>query len=318
MSTSFRNSDETSACFTRRVIFPFEEPNEDLGWIPLAARRALDVAGVKLSLAAWRGLAISQRKALTSAGASPTVPVETVERLALGATPPPTRTAPRPEPDAVRASPVLLAALGVRAGELVPRWQTLEPLERYVLEKLVPRGEGGRPGRLFAAHDFFVGSGPRPSHLGPSGEARMVDVSEKAVTKRVAVARARLLVRRETLEALASGRIEKGDPLAAARIAGIQAAKRTPELIPLCHGVALTSVELALELVTEPPSVVVTTTARAFDRTGVEMEALVGSSVAALTLYDMLKSIDRGMSIGEVCLLEKSGGRSGHYRRTPD
>jgi cyclic pyranopterin phosphate synthase len=146
----------------------------------------------------------------------------------------------------------------------------------------------------------------------------MVDVSEKSVTKRVAVARARLLVRRETLEALASGRIEKGDPLAAARIAAIQAAKRTPELIPLCHGVALTSVEVALELVTEPPSVVVTTTARAFDRTGVEMEALVGSSVAALTLYDMLKSIDRGMSIGEVCLLEKSGGRSGHYQRTPD
>ena len=300
------------------IIFPFEEPNEDLGWIPLAARRALDRAGMKLSLAAWRGLGISQRKSLISAGASPTVPVDTVERLALGAVPQATRTAPRPEPDAVRASPALLAALGVRASELVPRWQSLEPLERYVLEKLVPRGEGGRPGRLFAAHDFFVGSRPRPSHLGPTGEARMVDVSEKPVTKRVAVARARLSVRRETLEALASGSIEKGDPLAAARIAGIQAAKRTPELIPLCHGVALTSVEVALELVTEPPSVVVTTTARAFDRTGVEMEALVGSSVAALTLYDMLKSIDRGMSIGEVCLLEKSGGRSGHYRRTPD
>jgi len=318
VSTSFRNSDETSAWFTRRVIFPFEEPNEDLGWIPLAARRALDVAGVKLSLAAWRGLAFSQRKALISAGASAAVPVETVERLALGATPPPTRTTPRPEPDAEHAPRELLAALGDRASELTPRWQALEPLERYVLEKLVPRGEGGRPGRLFAAHDFLVGSKPRPSHLGPSGEARMVDVSEKPATKRVAVARARLSVRRETLEALASGRIEKGDPIAAARIAGIQAAKRTPELIPLCHGVALTSVEVALELVTEPPSVLVTTTARAFDRTGVEMEALVGSSVAALTLYDMLKSIDRGMSVGDVCLLEKSGGRSGHYQRTPD
>jgi cyclic pyranopterin phosphate synthase len=143
----------------------------------------------------------------------------------------------------------------------------------------------------------------------------MVDVSEKPATRRIAVARARLSVRRETLDALSSGRIEKGDPLAAARIAGIQAAKRTPELIPLCHGVALTSVDVALELVAEPPSVLVTTTARAFDRTGVEMEALVGASVAALTLYDMLKSIDREMSVGEVTLLEKSGGRSGHYRR---
>ena len=144
----------------------------------------------------------------------------------------------------------------------------------------------------------------------------MVDVAEKPTTRRVAVARARLSMRRETLEALASGRIEKGDALAVARIAGIQAAKRTPELIPLCHGVALTSVEVALDLVSEPPSVLVTTTARAFDKTGVEMEALVAASVAALTLYDMLKSIDREMSVGDVTLLEKSGGRSGDYRRS--
>ncbi|HEX6763996.1 MAG TPA: cyclic pyranopterin monophosphate synthase MoaC [Polyangiaceae bacterium] len=143
----------------------------------------------------------------------------------------------------------------------------------------------------------------------------MVDVSEKPATKRAAVARARLAVRPETLSALRSGSIPKGDPLAAARVAGIQAAKRTPELIPLCHGVALTSVEVALELVADPPSVLVTTTARAFDRTGVEMEALVGASVAALTLYDMLKSVDRAMTIGDVVLLEKTGGRSGHYRR---
>jgi cyclic pyranopterin phosphate synthase len=219
----------------------------------------------------------------------------------------------------------LLAALGERASELLPRWQTLEPLERYVLDKLVPRGEGGRPGRLYAAHDYFVqasaglsepGKATRPSHLDERGEARMVDVSEKPATRRVAVARARLTVEPATLEVLATGRIEKGDALATARIAGIQAAKRTPELIPLCHGVALTSVEVALELVREPPSVVVTATARAFDRTGVEMEALVAASVASLTLYDMLKSVDRAMTIGDVALLEKSGGRSGHYRRT--
>ncbi|HEX6272098.1 MAG TPA: cyclic pyranopterin monophosphate synthase MoaC [Polyangiaceae bacterium] len=159
-----------------------------------------------------------------------------------------------------------------------------------------------------------MGGRPRPSHLDERGEARMVDVAEKPPTRRVAKARARLSLRRETLDALASGRIEKGDALAVARVAGIQAAKRTPELVPLCHGVALTSVEVSLELVREPPSVLVTTTARAFDRTGVEMEALVGASVAALTLYDMLKSIDREMTVGDVTLLEKSGGRSGHYR----
>jgi cyclic pyranopterin phosphate synthase len=300
------------------VIYPFEEPNDDLIWIPLAARRALDRAGYKLSLTAWRGLGMAERRALIATGTARTVSEETVGRLVGRAEPAPRRITPLPETEASQVPDALQAALGERAAELVPRWQALEPLERYALEKLVPRGEGGRPGRLFAALDHFVGRSPRPSHLGEQGEAKMVDVSEKSPTKRVAVARARLSVRRETLEALASGRIQKGDPLAAARIAGIQAAKRTPELIPLCHGVALTSVDLALELVTDPPSVLVTTTARAFDRTGVEMEALVGASVAALTLYDMLKSIDREMSVGDVTLLEKSGGRSGHYRRSSE
>jgi cyclic pyranopterin phosphate synthase len=298
------------------AIYPFEEPNDDLGWIPLAARRALDAAGLKLSLAAWRGLGFAERRALIDAGTGQSVAAEIVERLVLGAKPAPTRVAPRPEPDATRVPAALSEALGERASELLQRWSSLEPLERYVLEKLVPKGEGGRPGRLYRALDHFVSARPKPSHLGERGEARMVDISEKAPTKRVAVARARLTVRKETLAALANGRIEKGDPLAAARIAGIQAAKRTPELIPLCHGVALTSVEVTLDLVSDPPSVLATTTARAFDRTGVEMEALVGASVAALTLYDMLKSIDREMSIGEVELLEKSGGRSGHFRRS--
>ncbi len=322
--SSFRNSDETSPCSTKS-IFPFEEPNEDLGWIPLAARRALDHAGLKLSLAAWRGLGMSQRRALISAGTAPAVAIEAVERLVAAAAPPANRTTPRPDPDAGSVPQALMAALGERASELSSRWQTLEPLERYVLDKLVPRGEGGRPGRLYAAHDYFLrakpaaphaeGKATQPSHLDERGEARMVDVSAKPATKRVAVAGARLSLAPATLEALAEGRIEKGDALATARIAGIQAAKRTPELIPLCHGVALTSVEVALELVREPPSVVVTATARAFDRTGVEMEALVAASVASLTLYDMLKSIDREMTVGEVALLEKSGGRSGHYRR---
>jgi cyclic pyranopterin monophosphate synthase len=143
----------------------------------------------------------------------------------------------------------------------------------------------------------------------------MVDVSQKPVTARRGVARAFVKMKPETLAALLGGNTPKGDVLAVARIAGIQAAKRTPELIPLCHAVQLTGVEVALEPRLEPPGVAITATARAYDRTGVEMEALVAASVAALTLYDMLKAIDRGMSITDVEVVAKSGGRSGEFRR---
>jgi len=152
------------------------------------------------------------------------------------------------------------------------------------------------------------------SHLTATGEAHMVDVSEKNVTRREAVARAFLRMRPETLAALLSGKTPKGDVMATARLAGIQAAKRTPELIPLCHAVALTGVEV--ELTPERDGVRVVATARAADRTGVEMEALVAASVSALTLYDMLKAIDRDMSLVEVALVRKSGGRSGDYVRS--
>jgi cyclic pyranopterin phosphate synthase len=140
-------------------------------------------------------------------------------------------------------------------------------------------------------------------------------VAQKPPTLRRGVARAFVRMQPETLAALVDGRTPKGDVLAVARIAGIQAAKRTPDLIPLCHSVHLTGVEVALETRADPPGVAVTATARAFDRTGVEMEALVAASTAALTLYDMLKAIDRGMSITDLELVAKSGGRSGEFRR---
>ncbi|HEY3495035.1 MAG TPA: cyclic pyranopterin monophosphate synthase MoaC [Polyangiaceae bacterium] len=151
------------------------------------------------------------------------------------------------------------------------------------------------------------------SHLTAAGDAHMVDVSGKNVSRREAVACSFLRMKKETLAALLSGKTPKGDVLAVARIAGIQAAKRTPELIPLCHAVALTGVEV--ELVPEGEGVKITATARAADRTGVEMEALVAASVAALALYDMLKAIDRDMTVTEVALVKKSGGRSGDYSR---
>jgi cyclic pyranopterin phosphate synthase len=142
----------------------------------------------------------------------------------------------------------------------------------------------------------------------------MVDVASKAPTVRTAVAEATVRMNPATLRLATGGRAKKGDVLAAARLAGIQAAKRTPELIPLCHAVALTSVSIDVDVVRRSVLRIVAT-ARATDRTGVEMEALVAASVAALTVYDMLKAVERVITIERVRLLEKSGGRSGRWRR---
>ena len=149
-----------------------------------------------------------------------------------------------------------------------------------------------------------------PSHLDARGHARMVDVGDKAVTERVARAEAIVTMSAATLDLVRRGAAAKGDVLAVARIAGIQAGKRTPEWIPLCHGIALSS--LAVDIEPRGRDVRIETTARALDRTGVEMEALVAASAAALTVYDMLKSVDRSMAFS-VRLLEKRGGKSGHF-----
>jgi cyclic pyranopterin phosphate synthase len=158
------------------------------------------------------------------------------------------------------------------------------------------------------------------THLNADGEVHMVAVADKPASARTAVARARVRMQKATLDRLMQGTGPKGDVAATARIAGIQAAKRTSDLIPLCHPIALTGAEIALRF--EPPAddgsqatVEVRATVHAFDRTGVEMEALVAASTAALTIYDMLKAVDRWMTITDVALLEKSGGRSGHLRR---
>lgn len=150
------------------------------------------------------------------------------------------------------------------------------------------------------------------THLTRDGEAHMVDVGAKKPSARKATARARVHVSEETFLRLASGDTPKGDVLAVARVSGIQAAKRTSELIPLCHSLALTRVDVSIELVAG--TIVVDATAEALDRTGVEMEALTAASVTALTLYDMLKSIDRSMSF-DVALTQKTGGRSGRFER---
>ena len=154
---------------------------------------------------------------------------------------------------------------------------------------------------------------PEFSHLDAQGRARMVDISEKGETDRVAIAAARVVMRPETLERIRAGDVAKGDVLAVARLAGIMAAKRTAELIPLCHPLALTSVELDLACVPERSAVEITATCRLRGRTGVEMEALTAASVAGLTIYDMCKAVDRGMVVTDLRLLKKSGGKSGYW-----
>lgn len=153
------------------------------------------------------------------------------------------------------------------------------------------------------------------THLDAQGRATMVDVSDKPVTLREAVASARLVMQPDVRDALFSGRLPKGDALAAARLAGIAAAKKTSDLIPLCHVLPLEFVGVALSA-EGADAVRIQCTARALGRTGVEMEALVGATVAALTLYDMAKSADRAMTLGPVRLESKRGGRSGDYRRS--
>jgi cyclic pyranopterin monophosphate synthase len=152
------------------------------------------------------------------------------------------------------------------------------------------------------------------SHLGRHGEAHMVDVSAKAATERVAAAEGRVLMTAKTLAIVRKGDAKKGDVLGAARIAGIMAAKRTHELIPLCHPLALSQVEVDAVPDAALPGIRVTARVKVSGQTGVEMEALTAVAVACLTIYDMVKAVERGMRIEGIRLVEKSGGRSGHFR----
>jgi cyclic pyranopterin monophosphate synthase len=152
------------------------------------------------------------------------------------------------------------------------------------------------------------------SHLSNRGEARMVDVSAKTTTERESVAEGRVIMTAKTLALVRKGDAKKGDVLGTARIAGIQAAKRTHELIPLCHPLPIAQVEVELAPDADLPGIVVRARVKVAGKTGVEMEALTAVSVACLTVYDMVKAVERGMRIEGIRLIEKHGGRSGHYR----
>ena len=153
------------------------------------------------------------------------------------------------------------------------------------------------------------------THLDQAGRAKMVDVSAKNPTPRIAVATGSIRMSPTTLDAIRSNSLGKGDVLAVARIAGIMAAKKTSELIPLCHQIALADVTIEFDIDAALPGVRAEARAKTLDRTGVEIEALTAVSIALLTIYDMAKALDRGMTITQVALLEKSGGKSGDWRR---
>jgi cyclic pyranopterin phosphate synthase len=152
------------------------------------------------------------------------------------------------------------------------------------------------------------------THIGADGEARMVDISEKMATERIAIAEGRVRMGASTLSSILAGDAKKGDVIGAARVAGIMAAKKTADLIPLCHAVSLTKVSIDIVADEALPGLAVRAEARCVGPTGVEMEAMTAVSVACLTIYDMAKAIDRGMSIEAVRLMEKRGGKSGEWR----
>ena len=153
------------------------------------------------------------------------------------------------------------------------------------------------------------------SHVDAQGRARMVDVAAKPITQREAIAMGTVRLTPEVLHLIVSGQIPKGDVLAVARVAGIMAAKKTPELIPLCHPLPITSITIEFTPDESRSTITITATVKVEGKTGVEMEALTAVSVAALTIYDMCKAVDKGMVISDICLLKKTGGKSGTYER---
>jgi cyclic pyranopterin phosphate synthase len=292
------------------TIYAFERIARDLPFMPLSARRTLDAIGQHLSLEGWLSLPVGDRWRLVRAGSDERVEPE-AEALLAHATPQAGPSAVLAEPDPRSVPPGLLAALGASRPLHNDLWANLDPLGRYSLVKCTEK-----PERLAAAYDEIVGTGvSRMPHLTAAGHAHMVNVGSKAITARAAIASASVRSLPAVVSAVAGGAIPKGDVLAAARIAGLLAAKRTAELIPLCHPVSTTSAAIDFDLAPTEGTIRVRAAVEAIDRTGVEMEAMVAASVAALTIYDMIKGIDRWASIDAVRLEEKRGGKSGHVRR---
>jgi cyclic pyranopterin phosphate synthase len=306
-------------------IYEFEDIDEWLDTIPLAARRALETTGCKVSLVAWRRMRLPARVAVTSLGGERKIDGRGVRDLLVDENVPFEPVTAHAEPPGATVPPDVVRAFGEGRAPDPRAWRALAPLDRYVLARLSRRGRSEKLRRAFeemTASEDPAASGRLASadgghalstHLNARGEVHMVDVGGKDVTVRQATARARVRMLGETMARLRTGATPKGDVVATARVAAIMAAKRTPEIVPLCHAIALTRVDVDIALSDWGASVDVRVEAR--DRTGAEMEAMVGASAAALAIYDMLKGIDRGITF-DVALLAKSGGKSGTWNRT--
>jgi cyclic pyranopterin phosphate synthase len=291
------------------LVYAFES-DRSLATMPLAARRALDVLGRRLSLQGWLSLNLDERRRIVHAGAEEKIDGE-LTSVVDAATPAPAVIPAIGDPDSLAPPPALLEALGPSRPLRSSAWKGLRSLDRYALVKCA-----SRPDKLARAYDAIVG-GAVLSHLRKAGEAHMVGVGGKHETLRRAVASARVRTTRAVVELVASGEAPKGDVLAVARVAGIMAAKKTPDLVPLCHPVRVTGTTIDLELDVEKQELRVRATVEALDRTGVEMEALTAATIASLTVYDMIKSADRWATIEAVQLEAKSGGKSGEVTRPP-
>lgn len=293
-------------------LFRFDGVEESFDLLPLAARRALDLAGIKLSLEGFRSLPVSERQALATLGSADSVDVARVAALAARSVPAPTSLSPLPDPSPQAPDDDVRAAFGSERPIPPGSWSALSPIERYALAKVA---RGKNRARLEQAYDEIIGQSAFSSHLAPQGGVRMVGVGGKQASLRRAEAESRVRMNAEAFERASRADAPKGDVLGTARVAAIMAAKRTSELIPLCHPLSLTKVDVQLSLDADARAIDVAVMVECFDRTGVEMEALTAASVAALTVYDMLKAFDKAMEIGPTRLTKKSGGRSGDYVR---
>jgi cyclic pyranopterin monophosphate synthase len=293
-------------------LYRFDGVDSTFDLLPLAARRALDHAGRKLSLDGFRSLPLEARRALAELGSADVVDVDRVLEIAAQGKPEASIIEALGDPSPTAPDAALLGALGSERPVPAATWSALSPLDRYALGKVA---RSKNPERRQQAYAEIIGQSAFSSHVAPAGGVRMVAVGGKQPSQRRAEAESRVSMNEEAFERVANLSAPKGDVLGTARIAAIMAAKRTAELIPLCHPLSLTRVDVALSLEAEARAVNVQVVVECFDRTGVEMEALTAASVAALTVYDMLKAFDRSMSIGPTQLTRKSGGRTGDFQR---
>lgn len=299
-------------------VYKFEGPEAGDSLMSLSARRALDRAGLKLSLPSYQALPLETRRSLSELGEAPLVDERAVSELLKGATTESLDKIPEPSPSV--APDHLLEALGPER-PLAPKvWQSLSPLDRYALVKCEARGRARSDlSRLHLAYEEIVGATAISTHLGHDGALRMVRITDKPETKRRAVAESFVTMSEVAFSALERNDAPKGNVLEVARLAGIMGAKKTSDWIPLCHPLALSHVNISFSPAENRKNtlrILCETEVRA--GTGVEMEAMVGASAAALTIYDMLKGIDRAMTLGPTRLISKSGGQSDFFVRAED